>query len=53
MQQADIEGTAIMSFENIERIAVREVSIRRRNRITLAGLCLAVGVVMASLVTAI
>lgn len=41
-----------MSANNLERIALRELAVRRRDRITLAALGLAVGVVMASLVTA-
>jgi len=42
-----------MSLSNLDRIALREMGDRRRTRIYLAGLCVAVGVVMASLVTAI
>jgi hypothetical protein len=41
-----------MSIENFDRIVRREVVTRRRDRVYLAGLCFAVGVVMASLVTA-
>jgi hypothetical protein len=42
-----------MTTSNLERIAQREVAVRRRSRIYLAALGVAVGVVMASLMSAI
>jgi len=42
-----------MSIENIERMAHKEVVARRRGRIQLTGLMLAMAIVLVSLVMAI
>lgn len=41
-----------MSTENFEKIAAREITMRRRGRVQLAGLSFAILVVLTAMITA-